>query len=37
MHVFEDSGHSPHLEEPEAFARTLVDFAGSLELSANAG
>ncbi|PHR24268.1 MAG: alpha/beta hydrolase [Hoeflea sp.] len=30
MHVFEDSGHSPHLEEPEAFARTLVDFAHSL-------
>lgn len=30
MHAFENSGHSPHLEEPEAFARTLVDFAGSL-------
>ncbi|SOE16538.1 pimeloyl-[acyl-carrier protein] methyl ester esterase [Hoeflea halophila] len=30
MHAFEDSGHSPHLEQPEAFAETLVDFAGSV-------
>lgn len=30
MHVFENSGHSPHLEEPEAFARTLIDFAKRL-------
>ncbi|AKI03345.1 putative hydrolase or acyltransferase of alpha/beta superfamily (plasmid) [Hoeflea sp. IMCC20628] len=30
MHVFENSGHSPHLEEPEAFAKTLVEFAVSL-------
>lgn len=30
MHAFEDSGHSPHLEQPEAFAKTLVGFANSL-------
>lgn len=30
MHRFENSGHSPHLEEPEAFARRLIDFANSL-------
>ncbi|MCY0097014.1 alpha/beta fold hydrolase [Hoeflea ulvae] len=30
MHAFENSGHSPHLEEPEAFAKTFVAFAGSL-------
>ena len=29
-HVFEASGHSPHLEEPQAFADRLVEFAGSL-------
>ena len=26
-HVFAHSGHSPHLEEPETFARTVQDFA----------
>ncbi|WP_152599493.1 alpha/beta fold hydrolase [Hoeflea sp. BAL378] len=30
MHVFAESGHSPHLEEPQAFADRLVEFAGSL-------
>jgi len=30
MHVFEASGHSPHLEEPEAFAARLVEFATKL-------
>jgi pimeloyl-[acyl-carrier protein] methyl ester esterase len=25
--VFEQSGHSPHLEEPEAFAEAIADFA----------
>lgn len=30
MHSFAASGHSPHLEEPGAFAAKLVDFAGSL-------
>ncbi|KJS19349.1 MAG: hypothetical protein VR78_03475 [Hoeflea sp. BRH_c9] len=30
MHVFEASGHSPHLEEPEAFAARLVEFANAL-------
>ena len=30
MHRFENSGHSPHLEEPEAFANTLIEFADSL-------
>jgi pimeloyl-[acyl-carrier protein] methyl ester esterase len=30
MHVFQASGHSPHLEEPEAFAARLKAFAGSL-------
>jgi len=29
-HVFEASGHSPHLEEPQAFADRLVDFANNL-------
>ncbi|MDP2733871.1 MAG: alpha/beta hydrolase, partial [Hoeflea sp.] len=29
MHVFEASGHSPHLEEPEAFAARLVEFANT--------
>lgn len=29
-HVFTQSGHSPHLEEPEEFARVLKDFATSL-------
>lgn len=26
-HVFENSGHSPHIEEPAAFARVVQDFA----------
>ena len=26
--VFADSGHLPHLEEPEAVARAVADFAG---------
>lgn len=30
MHCFAASGHSPHLEEPEAFAARLTEFAGSL-------
>jgi pimeloyl-[acyl-carrier protein] methyl ester esterase len=30
MHSFAASGHSPHLEEPEAFAARLKDFAASL-------
>lgn len=30
MHSFAASGHSPHLEEPEAFAARLTTFAGSL-------
>ncbi|WP_299936206.1 alpha/beta hydrolase [uncultured Nitratireductor sp.] len=29
-HVFAASGHSPHLEEEEAFARTIIDFAAGL-------
>jgi len=29
-HTFGASGHSPHLEEPDAFARTIVDFSASL-------
>ncbi len=28
-HEFSASGHSPHLEEPDAFARTVSDFASS--------
>lgn len=31
MHVFEASGHSPHLEEPDAFACRLAAFADSLQ------
>lgn len=27
---FENAGHSPHLEEPDAFARTVEGFAGTL-------
>ena len=30
MHMFAASGHSAHLEEPEAFAARLVDFAAGL-------
>ena len=30
MHSFAASGHSPHLEEPEAFTARLMDFAGCL-------
>lgn len=30
MHVFAESGHSPHLEEPQAFADRLVEFAAGL-------
>ena len=30
MHAFAASGHSPHLEEPDAFAARLTEFAGSL-------
>ena len=30
MHMFHASGHSPHLEEPEAFADALVEFAQRL-------
>ncbi|GAB5464060.1 alpha/beta fold hydrolase [Hoeflea alexandrii] len=33
MHSFSASGHSPHLEEPDAFAARLVDFATSLQPS----
>ena len=29
-YVFDKSGHSPHLEEPDAFARVIRDFAGGL-------
>lgn len=29
-HVFALSGHSPHLEEPDAFASVLSEFAGTL-------
>ena len=29
-HVFAHSGHSPHLEEPQSFARVIADFADSL-------
>ena len=29
-HIFESSGHSPHLEEPENFVHTLADFAAGL-------
>lgn len=30
---FENSGHAPHLEEPELFNATLTDFADSLSLA----
>lgn len=29
-HVFTASGHSPHLEEPDAFAKTIADFTDNL-------
>lgn len=29
-HVFTNSGHSPHLEEPEAFAQTIAEFVQTL-------
>ena len=29
--VFQHSGHSPHLEEPEAFARAIAAFAATLD------
>jgi pimeloyl-ACP methyl ester carboxylesterase len=32
---FNDSGHAPHLEEPEYFNQTLVDFADELEQQSN--
>jgi len=32
---FDDSGHAPHLEEPEHFNQTLVDFADELEQKSN--
>lgn len=32
---FEDSGHAPHLEEPEHFNQALVDFADELEQQSN--
>ena len=32
---FPDSGHAPHLEEPEHFNQTLVDFADELEHQSN--
>jgi pimeloyl-ACP methyl ester carboxylesterase len=32
---FNDSGHAPHLEEPEHFNQTLVDFADELEQKSN--
>jgi pimeloyl-ACP methyl ester carboxylesterase len=32
---FDDSGHAPHLEEPEHFNQTLVDFADELEQQSN--
>ncbi len=32
---FADSGHAPHLEEPEHFNQTLVDFADELEQQSN--
>ena len=31
LRVFDDSGHVPHLEEPEAVARTVLDFARAAE------
>lgn len=31
LKVFEQSGHAPHLEEPELFNRTLADFAADSE------
>lgn len=34
-HVFQASGHSPHLEEPLAFADRLVEFASSLRPGAD--
>ncbi|WP_461003987.1 proline iminopeptidase-family hydrolase [Streptomonospora sediminis] len=30
-HVFEDSSHSPHLEEPERFTEVMIEFLTSLE------
>jgi pimeloyl-ACP methyl ester carboxylesterase len=32
---FEESGHAPHLEEPEHFNQALVDFADELEQQSN--
>jgi len=32
---FDDSGHAPHLEEPDHFNQTLVDFADELEQQSN--
>lgn len=32
---FSRSGHAPHLEEPEAFARLLIEFAETLALAPN--
>lgn len=32
---FAESGHAPHLEEPEEFNQALVDFAGELEQQSN--
>ena len=32
---FTESGHAPHLEEPEHFNQTLVDFADELEQQSN--
>ena len=29
-HEFTSSGHSPHLEEPDAFARTVLEFSGTV-------
>ncbi len=29
-HAFEASGHSPHLEEPDTFARTIMDFSAAV-------
>jgi pimeloyl-ACP methyl ester carboxylesterase len=31
LRVFDDSGHVPHVEEPEAVARTVLDFARAVE------
>ncbi len=33
---FAESGHAPHLEEPQKFNQALVDFAGELEQQGNA-